>query len=283
MYGTTVTSGGQEVAMYRCGSSMSNAACAVRQVRESVVVEKIVEVLEQTFLDPDNAERLEASLLRQQEERHAAAKHVAVDLQRRVTRLDADIAKAKKNLLLLDAEDIPAAKVHIREWEGQPAEAQAELARLVDQSPVQKLDRLIKKVRNLSECVRSADTSLARSLVRGTVGKVDLRFDAVPKAKVTRYPLAGGVLHVLPEDESAVPSSSCPAAGQGCRMEHPVRGLAERAAVRSPDNALTCSGNQPRGCSPGTTPRTPPRPFPPGAARRRSPRGLPHAWSCLPG
>jgi hypothetical protein len=47
------------------------------------------------------------------------------------------------------------------------------------------------------ECVHAADLELVRVLLRETIGQVDLRFDTVPKNKLTRYPLVGGTIHLL--------------------------------------------------------------------------------------
>jgi DNA invertase Pin-like site-specific DNA recombinase len=214
MYGCTRRSGGRLEAVYRCGGDMDKGTCAPRVVRESVVMDNVVEVLQQQLLDPENRARLEAEMCRQREQEAGKYDGAIIDLRTKVGRLDTQIAKAKANLALLDPEFIPDTQAKIREWQKERAVAQAELERLERRSPGGSSQRLVAKVEKLVDVFRSGDPSLVRPALRETVGSVDLRFDEVRKAKVTRYPLAGGVVHVVGEEECADSSSSGPGAAR---------------------------------------------------------------------
>ena len=201
MHGTKVKSGGQHATVYRCGTNMDSGGCAPRIVRENVIIEELIVALEEKFLDPENLELLRAELRDEEEQQADHGQEVVEDLQKNFTRLDGQIKKARKNLLLLDPEDIPDAKAQIRQWEKDLADLQDELERATSRSPSDRLENLAGNVRKLIECVRAADPALVRSLIREAIERVDLRFDTVPKTKVTRYPFAGGEVHLMGEEE----------------------------------------------------------------------------------
>ncbi len=265
LYGTKVKSGRRQVVVYRCGSNMSNGSCAPRTVWESVIMEKLAEVLQEKFLDPRNLERVRASLRRQQVQQADQTHDVAEDLRQKLDRLDGQVAKARKNLILLDPEDIPDAKGQIREWERERADAQAQLDRLAKQPPADDLEHLVAKVGRLVEVLRSAAPEAVRALMREVVGQVDLRFETVRKAKVTRYPLAGGVVHFL---ECGGSSSSGPAAARRCGP-----------CSARPAWGRTCTGGgRRRGSRTGRGSSPPPARSGPGT----SSRSAPGRWSPCP-
>jgi DNA invertase Pin-like site-specific DNA recombinase len=202
MYGAWVVSGGVKVPTYRCGSDMSNGTCRPYQVRESVLTGKLAEVLQEKFLA--DLDRIRASLHRQKAD---PTQDVAEELRKKIERLNSKASKARHNLPLLEAEFLSGVQAQIRAWECERAEAQAQLDRLARQSPADDVEELAANAAQLIECMRSADPATVRALWQATIGQVDLRFDAEPKKKLTRYPLAGGVLHLL---ESADSSTSGP-------------------------------------------------------------------------
>lgn len=211
MYGTTIQSGGRKIAVYRCGSNMSNGTCAPRIVREPLIINKVTEVLRSKFLDADNLERLRTEVQRQQREQHSNSISVQNQLRRNITNLEVRINKAKKNLILMDAEDIPRAKAQIRGWEDEQFRAKSELDAFAKRSPVVALEDLIKKLERLPELLASADPALTRSLFRETIQRVELCFQTVQKSVVKRYPLVRGVIYLC-NSQSVDSSSSCPGA-----------------------------------------------------------------------
>jgi hypothetical protein len=197
MYGTKVESGGKKYATYRCGSNMSNAACRSRQIREAVLVDILVEVLQEKFLEQGNIDRLRASLHRQKSQAASGSDGRKEELKTKVARLEGQIAKATKNILLLDEEDIASAKAQLRQWRQEKSEAEAEIERVGRPAAEDDVEQLLARVTKLVECVRSADPHAVRLLWRETIARVDLRFDEVQKARVTRYPLASGEVYLV--------------------------------------------------------------------------------------
>jgi hypothetical protein len=211
MYGTRRRSGGRTETVYRCGRNMTDGSCAARVVCERTLLEQLAEALQAELLEPRNRQRLRAALRRQHEQEGGQAERAAAGLRRRLAQLDRDIAKAKGNLALLDPDFIPGVQAQVRDWERDREAAQAELDRTIRQSPAHTIDDILRNVEWLVEVVRSSDPAAVRPAMRAAIGRVDLRFDTVPKAKVTRYPLAGGTIHLR---ECADLSCSGPAAAR---------------------------------------------------------------------
>jgi site-specific DNA recombinase len=197
MYGTMRKSGGRLEPVYRCGSDMTRGMCAPRVVRESVILEKMAEVLQEQVLCPSERQRLEEEMHRQWHQRDNQAEQALGDLQRKVERLNGQINQAATNLALLtNRTAVASVEAKIEQWENERREAQADLERLERQVPPTPGDFLT-KVERLVEVMLSGDPSLVRPVLREAISRVDLRFETVPKKKVTRYPLAGGVVHFL--------------------------------------------------------------------------------------
>lgn len=212
LYGAKIYSGGRWVPTYRCGNDMSRGKCGPRAVREAFIIEKLAEVLQERLLDPRERERLEAELRRQREQPQDQG-HIEA-LRRKVTKFDSQIARAEDNLLELEREYLPRAQTKIREMKAERSAAQAEVERLIRRSPSVSAENLIARVEKLVELMRSGTPSLVRSVLRETIGRVDLRFDEVRKAKLTRYPLAGGIVHLIDGEECADSSTSGRAAAR---------------------------------------------------------------------
>jgi DNA invertase Pin-like site-specific DNA recombinase len=208
MYGTKVK--GQPV--YRCGGSMGSRKCAPRIVQEGVLLNKFVNVLRDTFLHPENKQRLLEEVLAQQACEAKGAGGIREELRKRFERLGGQIAKARKNLIFLDPENIEAAQFEIRRLEQEQTEVGRERERSSSQSPVENLRSLFENVEKFVTCVKSANAEEVRSVTREAIGSVDLCFDTVPKKMVTRYPLASGVIHLRSEAVCAGLSTSDPGA-----------------------------------------------------------------------
>jgi site-specific DNA recombinase len=197
MYGTKRLSGGVWESVYRCGGDMVRKTCASRVVTERVVIEKLAEVLRQRLLDPVERERLEVEIHRQAEQQGGQDEKVLKDLRKKVEKLDAQIVNANKVLIRLDPENLPEAQNELRRLRQERATAQAELERLDRRSPTGSVEYVVDKVERLVEVMNSGDPDLVRSVVREAIAGIDLQFDTVPKKKVTRYPLIGGVVHLM--------------------------------------------------------------------------------------
>jgi site-specific DNA recombinase len=211
MYGTKRKNGSAMEPVYRCGSDMTGGGCAPRVVTERVVIDQVARVLQSRLLDPVERERLEAEVRRQAEQRSAPDERTVKGLRAKLAKLDANIAKATDNLPLMEAEQIRVTQTKIRQWKEERVAAQEELDRATRQSPAGSVAHVVAKVEHLVEVMKAGDPALVRSVVREAVERIDLRFDEVKKAKLTRYPLSGGVVHLRACEDS---SNSGRAAGR---------------------------------------------------------------------
>jgi hypothetical protein len=196
MYGTKRKRQSAMEPVYRCGSDMTVGGCAPRVVTERVINEQIARVLQARLLDPVERGRLEAEVRRQAEQRSGTDEQTGKGLRAKLAKLDANIAKATNNLAILDPENIPAVQTQIRQWKQDRAAAQEELDRATRQTPAGSVAHVVGKVEQLVEVMKAGDPALVRSLMREAIERVDLRFETVKKAKLTRYPLSGGVVHL---------------------------------------------------------------------------------------
>jgi site-specific DNA recombinase len=195
MYGRQRHSGAKREPAYQCSASMEGAECGSRTVTEKAMLALLGEVLTNSLLLPENRDRLLAEMERQRAGQPGKDSAVA-DLTKKVARLQGQIAKASKNLALLDEEDIHAVKGQLREWRGELAAAKGELDRLSSTADEGSPVALVGRVERLVDALQSADPALVRQVVQESIDHVDLEFAEVPKDKVTRYPLAGGVVHL---------------------------------------------------------------------------------------
>ena len=122
--------------------------------------------------------------------------------------------EGKRKLLRIPDDMLDDYLAQIRVLEREKIEAQAKLERLAShESPTDNFDKLVLNVQNLVECVQSGDPEEECVLCCGRLSVVlTLQFDVVRKAKVTRYPLRGGVVHMLEcADSRPVPGPHRPA------------------------------------------------------------------------
>ncbi len=115
-------------------------------------------------------------------------------LRKEYEAIEKKLAKATKNILLLDAEQIPDAKLQMSEWKQRKRQIETEIAATEKVAPVEDLERLIKHVEqslwNLREGYKNGDRKLLRQTLRSHISKISLAFDTVPHGKRNRHFLA---------------------------------------------------------------------------------------------
>jgi site-specific DNA recombinase len=212
MYGTKVRSGGINYASYRCGGYMSNAKCSARTAREKVLLEVFADIIRKTLLHPANLDRVREEFKRQSGSPASESERRERQLKKQAEKLEANISRARGNMLLMDPEDIPWAKSNIKQWERERTQILADLEQMRKQSPTFTFEEFVSRIGNLLEVMESGEPGLVRMALRETIASVELRFDEVKKKVYTRYPLAGGVIHLF--EECADPSKSGRATGR---------------------------------------------------------------------
>jgi site-specific DNA recombinase len=186
---------------YMCsGRQNVKSDCKLNIVREPEVLDRILGTLKQTFMNPEVVSRLRA-LAGEMTKRSGAADRVGA-LRAEAADLSKKVAKAKKNLAILDEDMVPEVVAQIRAWEARRAEVEADLADAGQPTYVEDVNTLVESVQNMlwefEEVFKMGDRDRQRALLRAFVAKVVVRVDPVPYGKRFRYRLVGGVVTLKP-------------------------------------------------------------------------------------
>lgn len=207
MHGTEVRG---KARAYRCGSYQSRGECVPNTVREAIILPLLTEHLQRRFLDPKTLSRLRKELQEQQSPDNTKGE---IDgLRKRLAAVDAKIEKAGRRLAEIEDEYVDGLKAQIQEWKQEREKGRAELETVnARKAPVQAVDDLVERVRQLPKLLKTADPRALQEFFRATIGRIDLRFDEIPRKKTTRRPLVGGTIYIR---DDAVPSLSGRAGGR---------------------------------------------------------------------
>jgi hypothetical protein len=183
---------------YICGGYLTHGKdhCKRHWVAERPLVNLLLKKLQQTFLDPDNLKALRAEIARQQEQQQGEAN--VAKLQGRQRDLQAKIDEGTDRLFIVDRDRIPGMTARLRQLEKEQDAVKAELHRIKTECPVDDLEKQIAEAESvlwrLREAVQAEDFVLLRELLRQLVHRVELRWTDIPKERLTRCQLEGGVI-----------------------------------------------------------------------------------------
>jgi site-specific DNA recombinase len=183
---------------YNCYASQTlRSACKMNVVDESELVGRILTVVKDALLNPRTVARLDA-IAERMAKRAGAADRVA-GLQAEAEDLKKRVAKARKNLALLDEDMVQDVATQIRAWEARKAEIEAELAESGQPTYAEDARALVQACRDVlwrfEEAFKEGDRDTQRALLRRLVCRVVVRVEAVPVGKKMarhRYKLVGG-------------------------------------------------------------------------------------------
>lgn len=172
---------------YRCPIIVAggHGPCRGARVQEAPILERVIKALEDTFLNPEHLARLEAQLL--QEEESARQPGNVNRLRQEVGDLEAQITRAKGNLVLLEPDEIAPARERIKELQARRDTLADELAQANSTgSEIGELRERVAEMQgylwNLKEAVRLADPVLLRGVIESMVGAITIRWDVRPAA-----------------------------------------------------------------------------------------------------
>jgi DNA invertase Pin-like site-specific DNA recombinase len=172
--------------------------CQRNPIGEKPLVNFLVRKLKETFLDPDNLEKLRAEM-RAQEARQRGEVNLG-RLRRRAEDLAQKIDQGNERLAILPADRVPGVIQVIRKWERERDEVLAELERAEKQSPVEALEEMIAAAEaalwRLQEAARDEDRPLLRDVLREMISRVELRWEHEERNGRTRSRLTSGVVRL---------------------------------------------------------------------------------------
>jgi DNA invertase Pin-like site-specific DNA recombinase len=195
------------VRQYRCLPADAGArpACRAAAVREGQLLQAMLTVLEQTFLDPSRQEKLLAEARAQLAE---DTRPEALDLLRdRLADLEAKIARGNGNLLLLPPERVPIALKTLKAWESERDRLRTDLAERDVGQKVVDLEETFSTVRewlfHLRDLAQRLDEPdvlpLMRDVIVAGVCRISVRWEhrrRATKAGTTRHIPVGGTLYL---------------------------------------------------------------------------------------
>jgi site-specific DNA recombinase len=186
---------------YMCTGRMNiQSGCKLNIVREPEVLDKVLKTLKHTFLNPKVVARLKTQA-REMVKRSGAVDRVAV-LQAEVAELAKKVAKAKKNLAILDEDLVPDVVAQIRAWETRKAEVESDLVESGQPTYVEDVNALVESIQGMlwefEEIFKAGDRDRQRALLRAFVAKVVVRVEPVPYGKKFKYKLVGGSVTLKP-------------------------------------------------------------------------------------
>jgi site-specific DNA recombinase len=182
---------------------VKRSPCLHAKVAQDVLLPKVIEVLEDFFLNPERLAALEAEIERQ-EEAERRPDNLA-QLRADVADLTAKVERIKGNMALLEPDEIEAARARRKELEGRRDEVAARLEEATaGRSGVGELRERVGEIRanlwDLKEALRLADPVLLRAVLEGMVVRVSVRWDTrTPANGSTRRklrPVVGGTIYV---------------------------------------------------------------------------------------
>lgn len=186
---------------YMCsGRQNVQSDCKLNIVREPEVIAEVVRTLKHTFMNPQVVSRLKA-LAREMTKRAGADDRVAA-LRAEAAELAKKVAKAKKNLALLDEDLVADVVAQIRTWEARKAEVEADLAEAGQPTYVEDVNTLVESIQAMlwefEEVFNLGDRDRQRALLRSLLAKVTVHVQPVPYGRKFKYNLVGGVVTLKP-------------------------------------------------------------------------------------
>lgn len=198
--------------IYKCSGYMryGSAFCKLYRVRETVILDEVLRLLQEQFLSAERLAKLRAEAKRIRDE--GGIEKLVKAHRREIAELEKKVARGTANVLQLDAELVPQAQAQLREWQEQRRTLAADVDRLEAENPVENVEQLIEHIESNLWKLRTAiiddDRGLLREVLRGFVVRLELRFSSRRGRVRTYYTLAGGVAHLHSGDRLAIEAIS---------------------------------------------------------------------------
>src|SRR5581483_11968399 len=188
---------------YRCEGydEFRRRNCHMAVVRQDAVVGLLLRVVQEQFLNPDRLNELRAEIARQEAAEREPSR--CDGLRAAVADLTQKIDHGRENLAVLPQDMIAGVVTTVRGWERERERLEADLARATTESGVEDFEAAVAAAEamlwRLREAAADGDQGLVADLLRQVVERIEFRWAAVPCRRLTRYRLAGGVIHLRPD------------------------------------------------------------------------------------
>jgi DNA invertase Pin-like site-specific DNA recombinase len=177
--------------------------CKRNWVPEQSLLNGILRMLREAYLDPANLDKMRA-----EEARRQAADRSSSNLDRirkAIADLDQKIRQGNKQLLLIPADRIPGAAEQLREWETDRDALKRELRRIKTEAPLDDLNQKIAEAKDalwrLQDAIKEKDLPLLRTVLGEMISRIELNWTHHRVGGQTRCRLNGGALLLRPTEE----------------------------------------------------------------------------------
>lgn len=180
---------------YRCSGHINTGRCRSNITEEQPLREAILTTLRQSFLSAEFLATVRQRA-READERSASESNLS-RLRAEAQTLEANIAKAKRKLSLLDEDLLPPVVADIRAWTARLADVESEIAQAGEPRSVSDLEEVIaeveKMIADFDDALLDGDNARLRVLLRERIAFVAVYNEATAYGKGRyHYRLTGG-------------------------------------------------------------------------------------------
>lgn len=199
--------------------------CHYNTIQEDDLLNRVAEVLEERFAQPEALADLRAKYLARRRQQGQDHEEGARRLRGQIATLDAHIAQGNKNLAFARTQrDFDRVSEAVTSWEEERAGLVRQLDGIEQAAQAQEreeagLDNALAMLQEAANIIRSASPDRLREVVKGLVEKIELRFEhqQLPSGR-TRSVYVGGDIHLrgdlgcspVPGDGSPTPHDATP-------------------------------------------------------------------------
>ena len=180
-----------------------SSVCGHKSINEAKITEYITQVIKKRVLTEGFRQGVRQELERTVKEKSQKQPQEARSLRRQLNSISAKIERGAENILLADAELIPAMQAKLVEWRRERDGLQERLNRLPgSEAQMQNEKHLVAaamaQMDDLRGALDNADPSLVQAALADTIERVDLYFAESPKTKKVYSYFQRGVVTLQP-------------------------------------------------------------------------------------
>ncbi len=186
-----------------------NSYCSRNSVREDIVLEHVISAIEDAYLNPKTIRDLRQELYRQVD--NQSSKVNSGKLKRRLSKVEKDLATARRNMALAELELRTDYEQVLRELKSEQQRLTAAIkaaglpVKQLKTEQDQKVDKAIQLFSQLRQSLLKADTVRLREFLRTAIDKIVVRVAKSRQGRRNSYRLLGGDIHMKVYDLGLTP------------------------------------------------------------------------------
>lgn len=197
------------------------AKCSMNSIAEAPLVETVVRLIEERYLDDKHLERLRQEMRRQVAARHTETKADPARLEKQIADLDRQIDQGAERVFQAPAAIVDSlyAKLEQLRLERDRLNAELQAAQHTQDGSAdqeeERIEEALRGLRKLRQAISTAEPSEVRTLLSSIVAKIELRFSKHQHGQYTRTTFETGTIFLRPDP---VLCSNLATPGGGCNQ-----------------------------------------------------------------